>query len=91
MSMRVFKTLRGRIILTDETLTYEDNYERPWRVSHRVRTVARADITEVHVITHVHWFAPTWVEIIVRYTGGVLNMKHVALRTAEGLRATLGF
>jgi hypothetical protein len=91
MSMRVFKTLRGRIILTDETLTYEHNYERPWRVSHRVRTVARTNITEVHVISHVHWFAPTWVEIIVRHTGGVLNMKHVAPRTAERLRAALGF
>ena len=86
MSTRVFKTRRGRITLTDETLTYEPKREPQRRVS-----CARADITEVRVVTHVYWFAPAWTEMTVRHRGGVLNMSHVGRRTAEALRTALGF
>jgi hypothetical protein len=90
MSRRVFRTRRGRITLTDEALIYEHNYQRLWGVSHRVRSVARADILEIHFVTHVHWYAPTWTEVIVRHRGGVLNISNVGGRTAEALRAALG-
>jgi hypothetical protein len=91
VSTQVFKARRGRITLTDEKLIYEHWYERPFRISHRVHSVARADITEVHFITHVHWLTPTWIEVIVRHRGGVLNIPHMAQRTAERLRKALGF
>jgi hypothetical protein len=91
MSTRVFRTRRGRITLTDETLIYEYKYERAWRVSHGVHSVARADILEVHLVTHAQWYAPTWTEVIVRHRGGVLTISHVGSRTAQALRTALGF
>jgi hypothetical protein len=91
MSTRVFRTRRGRITLTDDTLIYEHKFERPWRVSHRVHSVARADILEIHLVTHAQWFMQTWTEVIVRHRGGVLNIPHVGSRTANTLRRALGF
>ena len=90
MSTPVFRTRRGRIMLSDETLIYEHRYERLWRVSHWVRTVARVDVLEIHFVTHVHWFAPAWIEVIVRHGGGVLNLLHEESRTAEALRKRCG-
>jgi hypothetical protein len=86
MSTRVFRTRRGRITLTDETLLYEPTREPQRRVS-----CARAEITEMRVVTHVYWFAPAWTEITVRHRGGVLHVAHVGRRTANALRRALGF
>jgi hypothetical protein len=86
MATRVFRTRRGRITLTDETLTYEPKGEPERRVS-----CARADITEVRVVTHVQWFAPAWTELLVRHRGGVINISRVGRRTAEALKSALGF
>jgi hypothetical protein len=91
MSTRVFKIRRGRITLTDETLIYEQTFDRPWRVSHRRRSVARKDILEIHLVTHAQWFTPTWIEVILRHRGGVLTIPRVGLRTAEELKKALGF
>jgi hypothetical protein len=91
MSTRAFGTRHGRITLTDETLIYEQTLNQLWRASHRVRSVARADILEIHLVTHVHRFTPEWTEVIVLYRGGVLNIPHMVARTAEALKAALGF
>jgi hypothetical protein len=91
MSTQVFKIRRGRITLTDETLIYEQTFDRPWRVSHRYRSVARKDILEIHLVTHAQWFAQTWIEVIVRHRDGVLNIPRMGRRTAEELRKALGF
>ena len=84
MLTRVFRTRRAIITLTDATLIYEMKREPQQRVS-----VARADITEVHLVTHAHWFTPTWTEMIVRHRGGVLRIHRMGRRTAERLRAAL--
>ena len=84
VTARVFRTRRAIITLTDTTLIYEQRRDPPMMVS-----VARADITEVHLITHAHWYAPTWIEVIVRHRGGVLRIPRVGRRTAERLRAAL--
>ena len=86
VTARVFRTRRAIITLTDTTLIYEPKREPQRRVS-----IARADIAEVHLVTHAHWFTPTWIEMIVRHRGGVLRIPHVGRRTAERLRAALGF
>jgi hypothetical protein len=85
MSTRVFRTRRGRIILTDEALIYEPKREPQRRVS-----CARADITEVRIVTHAYWFTPPWIDVMVYYRGGALTMSHVGRRTAEALRTALG-
>jgi hypothetical protein len=90
MSTRVFTTRRGRITLLDETLVYEQRLNQLWRVSHRVRSVARMDILEIHFVTHVQRFAPTWIEVIVLHRSGVLNIPHVPPRTADALKVALG-
>ena len=46
---------------------------------------------EVRVVTHAHWFTPTWTELTVRHRGGVLHIARVGARTAEELRIALGF
>ena len=86
VTARVFRTRRVIITLTDTMLIYEPKREPQRRVS-----VARADITEVHLITHAHWVTPTWIEMIVRHRGGVLTIRRIGRRTAERLRAALGF
>ena len=86
MPIRVFRTRRGRITLTDEKLIYEQKREPQWRVD-----IARADITEVRLITHTYWFTPAWIEVLVHYRGGTLSIPHVGRRTAEALRKALGF
>jgi hypothetical protein len=91
MSTRVFRTRRGRITLTDESLIYEHKYDRPWRVSHRLYSLARTDITEIQLVNHVHLFTPTWTEVRVLHRGSVLTISHVGRRTAEALEKALGF
>ena len=86
MTARVFRTRRAIITLTDAMLIYEQR-----RDPHLRRSVARADITEVHLVTHARWFTPTWIEMIVRHRGGVLTIRHIGRRTAQRLRAALGF
>lgn len=86
VTARVFRTRRAIITLTDTTLIYEQKRNPPMMVS-----IARADITEVHLVTHAHWFTRTWIEMIVRHRGGVLTIRHIGRRTAERLRAALGF
>lgn len=81
MATRVFRTRRGRITLTDDMLIYEPRRDPQRRVS-----CARAEITEVRVVTHVYWFTPAWTEITVRHHEGVINIPHVGRRTAEALR-----
>jgi hypothetical protein len=86
VTARVFRTRRAIITLTDAKLIYEQR-----RDPHRRVSVARADITEVHLITRRYWFARAWIEVIVRHRGGVFTIPHVGRRTAERLRAALGF
>ena len=86
VTAQVFRTRRAIITLTDTTLIYEPKREPQRRVS-----IARADITEVHLAPHAHWFTPTWIEMIVRHRGGTLSIPHIGRRTAERLRAALGF
>jgi hypothetical protein len=86
MTARVFRTRRAIITLTDTMLIYELRRDPHQRVS-----VARADITEVHLVTRRYWFARAWTEVIVRHHGGVLTIPHVGHRTAVRLRAALGF
>jgi hypothetical protein len=91
MSTRVFRTRRGRITLTVESLIYEHKYDRPWRVSHRLYSLARTHITEIQLVNHVHLFTPTWTEVRVLHRGSVLTISHVGRRTAEALKKALGF
>ena len=86
MATPVFRTRRGRITVTDATLIYELK-----RDPQRCARVARADITEVRLITHAYWFTPAWIEVLVHYRGGILSIPHVGRRTAEALRKALGF
>jgi hypothetical protein len=86
VTARVFRTRRAFITLTDTMLIYEQRRDPHQRVS-----VARTDITEVHLVTRRYWFVRSWIDVIVRHHGGVLTFPHVGRRTAERLRAALGF
>jgi hypothetical protein len=86
VTARVFRTRRAIITLTDTLLIYEQGRDPHLRVS-----VARADIIEVHLVTHHYWLARPWIEMIVRHRGGVLTIARMGRRTAEALRAALGF
>ena len=86
VSDRIFKTQRGRITLTDENLIYEQKREPQW-----LMFIVRADITEFHLVVHAPWYAPTWIEMIVRHRGGALSIPHVGQRAAHTLRKALGF
>jgi hypothetical protein len=86
MATRVFRTRRGRITLTDETLIYEDKREPQRRVS-----LARADITEIRIVTRVYWLTPARNDVMAHHRGGVLTISHVGRRTAEALKKALGF
>jgi hypothetical protein len=86
MSTRVFRTRHGRITLTDETLTYEPKDEPQRRAS-----CARADITEVRIVTYAYWFAPFWIDVVVHHRGGVLTIPRIGHRTARALQKALGF
>jgi len=78
---------RGAIItVTDTTLVYEPKRRPKLHVR-----VARADITEVRLITHAYWFTPPWLEVVIHHRGGTLSIPHVRRRTAERLREALGF
>ena len=86
MATQVFRTRRGRITVTDTMLLYEQKRNPPMSVR-----VARADITAVRLITHAYWFTPPWLEVLIHHRGGALTIPHVGRRTAERLRAALGF
>jgi hypothetical protein len=83
---RVFRTRRGRITLTDDTLVYDQTRGTP-----RNDRILRTDIAGVHLITHVHMFTPVWVEVLVLLRNGVLTIPHVGPRTARRLQKALGF
>jgi hypothetical protein len=85
MATQVFRTQRGRIILTDVMLTYEQ-----WGSVQRRVSILRSRITEVRLITRVYWLSPPSMEVIVRHSSGTLNIPGVGRRTAEKLRAALG-
>jgi hypothetical protein len=87
MSTRVFRTRRGRISLTDETLTYEEKRE-PHR---RVSLAARTDITEIRIVTRVYWLTPARIDVMAHHRGGMLTIPRVGRRTAEALKKALGF
>jgi hypothetical protein len=76
----------GRITLTDVMLTYEQ-----WGSVQRRVSILRSRITEVRLVTRVYWFTPPSIEVIVRHSSGTLSIPHVGRRTAEKLRAALGF
>jgi hypothetical protein len=82
MATRVFRLRRGRITLTDERLIYEQKGNPSRQVS-----ILRSRITEVHLITHAHWYTRPWTEVVVRHSSGSLSIRHVGRRTAEALRA----
>jgi hypothetical protein len=84
VTARVFRTRRAIITLTDTTLIYEQKRNPPMMVS-----VARADITEVRVITYAYWFAPAWRNVVVHHRGGVLTIPRIGRRTAERLQKAL--
>jgi hypothetical protein len=84
MATRVFRTRRGRITFTDETLTYEPKREPPQRV-------ARADITLVRVVTIAYWSIPVRTDVLIHHRGGALTIPQVGVRTAEALKRALGF
>jgi hypothetical protein len=86
VTARVFRTRRAIITLTDTTLIYEPKREPQRRVS-----IARADITEVRLVTHVYWHMPVRLEVLVHHRGGTLSIPQVGRRTAERLREALGF
>lgn len=86
VSTRVFKTQRGRITLTDQTLTYERELGVQQRFS-----VARNEIIAVYLAVHAFWFSPSWTEVLVRHHGGTLSIPYVGDRTARALRKALGF
>jgi hypothetical protein len=86
VTARVFRTRRAIITLTDTTLIYEQRGGQHLRVS-----VARADITEVRLITHAYWHMPIYLEMLVHHRGGALSIPRIGRRTAERLRAALGF
>ena len=86
MATRVFRTRRGRITLTDEALIYEQIRDPHVRVS-----VARADITEVRIVTYAHWLMPVRIDVLIHHRRGLLTIPRVGRRTAEALRVALGF
>lgn len=86
MATRVFRTRRGRITLTDETLTYEQKRDPPLRVS-----IARVDITLVRVVTTASWSFPMRTDILIHHRGGLLTIPHCGARTANAVRRALGF
>ena len=59
-------------------------------VQNRRVSIARADITEVRLITYAYWFMPPWIEVLVHHRGGTLSIQHVGRRTAQRLREALG-
>ena len=91
MAARVFTTRRGRITVTDEMLIYEQRLNHLWRVSHRVYRVARVDIDEVRIVTYAYWLRPVRIDVLVHHHGGLLTIPSIGRKTAEGLRAALGF
>jgi hypothetical protein len=86
MTTRVFRTRRGRITLTDQTLINEEKGE-PQR---RVR-VLRADISDVRIVTYAYWRMPVRIDALIHHRRGLLTIPRVGRRTAEALRAALGF
>ena len=86
VTARVFRTRRAIITLTDTTLIYEPRRDPHLRVS-----VARADITEVRLITYAYWRIPVRTDVLVHHRGSLLSIPHVGRRRAERLRAALGF
>ena len=84
--MQVLRMRGGRITLTDVMLTYEQ-----WGSVQRRVSILRSRITEVRLVTRVYWFTPPAIELIVRHSSGTLSVPHVGRRTAEKLRAALGF
>jgi hypothetical protein len=83
---RVIATQRGRIILTDDTLVYEESNGSPHRIS-----VKRTDIVRVRTVTHALSFSRTGTELVVEYRGGALRIPHLGRKTASALRKALGF
>lgn len=81
---RVFRTRRATITLTGTTLIYDPKRRDQQRV-----IVARADITDVRLVTRVYWFIPARSDMLVHYRGGVLTIPHIGRRTAARLRAAL--
>ena len=86
MPTLVITTRLGRIILTDDTLVYEETDGSPLRVS-----VKRTDIVRVRTVTHSLWFSPTGTELVVAHRGGELRIPYVGRKTARALRKALGF
>jgi hypothetical protein len=86
MSSRIFRTLRGRITLTDTMLIYKPRRRGTPRIC-----ILRADITSVRVVTTVYWFVGARTDVLVHHRDGVLTMPRVGQRTAAKLRAALGF
>ena len=87
MRSRVFKTRYGRIMLTDQTFTYNEKRD----AQQQSVSITRADITKVRLVTHQVWFAGSWTEVIVRHNGGTLSISPVGHRTAQRVRKALGF
>jgi hypothetical protein len=83
---RVIITRSGRIILTDDTLVYEETNGARHRVS-----VARSDIVRIHTVTQARWFSSTGMELVVEHRDGALRIPHLGRRTARALRNALGF
>jgi hypothetical protein len=86
MSTRVFRTRRGRITLTVETLIYEEKRE-----PHRCVSLARTEIIEIRIVTRVYWLTPARIDVMSHHRGGVLTISRVGRRTAEALKKALGF
>jgi hypothetical protein len=86
MTPRVFRTRRGRVTLTDDSLTYTPKGDPQQRVR-----VARADITLVRVVTTAYWSIPARTDVLVHHHGGLLTIPHCGRKTANALRTALGF
>lgn len=84
MTAQVFRTRRAFITLADTLLVYEPRRSPPQRVS-----IARAEITEVRLITLAYWSVSVQLDVLAHHRGGVLTISHVGHRTAQRLRAAL--
>jgi hypothetical protein len=82
----VFRTRRAIITVTGTTLIYDPKRRDQQRV-----IVARADITEVRLVTVAYWFIRARTDMLVHYRGGLLTIPRVGRRTAARLRTALGF